>query len=209
MRPNYVIDTDGVIYLGNEILSGAKTLSGRLAKGNHWFTFLANSSSPTPTGLPPKLKTMGMVVGTEQRITSALGTADFVSSQIPSGRAYIIGGDGLRDALEEVDYTIADEHVDYVIIGTTRAYNYDRMEKAVKLVQEGGRLIGTNPDVTGPSDQGIVPAWGALVAPIHLVTGAHPYLVDKPNLLMMRAAYAASAPTLPTHSWSATVWTPT
>jgi NagD protein len=188
MPANYVIDMDGVIYLGNEILPGAKTFIDRLIKGNHRFTFLTNSSGRTPAGLQQKLSKMGIKVDIEHFFTSALATADFVSSQIPRGKAYIIGGDGLRDALEEVGYTIADEHVDYVIIGTTRTYNYDRMEKAVKLVQEGARLIGTNPDVTGPSEHGIIPACGALVAPIQLVTGVHPYFVGKPNPLMMRTA---------------------
>ena len=188
MPANCVIDMDGVIYLGNEILPGAKTFIDRLTQGNHRFTFLTNSSGRTPTGLQQKLSKMGIEVDIKHFFTSALATADFVSSQILRGRAYIIGGDGLRDALEEVDYTIADEHVDYVIIGTTRMYNYDRMEKAVKLVQEGARLIGTNPDVTGPSEHGIIPACGALVAPIQLVTGVHPYFVGKPNPLMMRTA---------------------
>ena len=175
MPANYVIDMDGVIYLGKEILPGAKAFIDRLTQGSHRFTFLTNSSSRTPTGLQQKLHAMGIKVDVEHFFTSALATADFVNSQIPRGRAYIIGGEGLREALEEVDYTITDEHVDYVIIGTTRTYNYDRMERAVKLVQEGARLIGTNPDVTGPSEHGIIPGCGALVAPIQLVTGVHPY----------------------------------
>jgi len=117
-----------------------------------------------------------------------MATADFLNNQLPNGRAFIIGGEGLQEALLAVGYTITDDKPDYVIVGTTRTYDYDRMEKAVSLVRAGARLIGTNPDVTGPSDHGIIPACGALVAPIQLVTGAHPYFVGKPNPLMMRTA---------------------
>ena len=120
-----------------------------------------------------------------------MATADFLNNQLPNGRAFIIGGEGLQEALLAVGYTITDDKPDYVIVGTTRTYDYDRMEKAVSLVRAGARLIGTNPDVTGPSDHGIIPACGALVAPIQLVTGAHPYFVGKPNPLMMRYALNA------------------
>lgn len=188
MPANYVIDMDGVIYLGNELIPGAKQFIDRLMKGNHRFLFLTNSSNLTPTDLTRKLSKMGIDVSEHHFFTSAMATADFLNNQLPNGRAFIIGGEGLREALVAVGYTITDDKPDYVIVGTTRTYDYDRMEKAVGLIRAGARLIGTNPDVTGPSDHGIIPACGALVAPIQLVTGAHPYFVGKPNPLMMRTA---------------------
>jgi NagD protein len=188
MPSNYVIDMDGVIYLGNELIPGAKQFIDRLVKGNHRFLFLTNSSNLTPPDLQRKLGKMGIEVSEYHFFTSAMATADFLNNQLPNGRAFIIGGEGLREALLAVGYTITEDKPDYVIVGTTRTYDYDRMEKAVALVRGGARLIGTNPDVTGPSDHGIIPACGALVAPIQLVTGAHPYFVGKPNPLMMRTA---------------------
>ena len=188
MPSNYVIDMDGVIYLGNELIPGAKQFIDRLMTGSHRFLFLTNSSNLTPADLTRKLSKMGIAVSQHHFFTSAMATADFLNNQLPNGRAFIIGGEGLQEALLAVGYTITEDKPDYVIVGTTRTYDYDRMEKAVSLVRAGARLIGTNPDVTGPSDHGIIPACGALVAPIQLVTGAHPYFVGKPNPLMMRTA---------------------
>ncbi len=188
MPANYVIDMDGVIYLGNELIPGAREFIERLVRGGHRFLFLTNSSNLTPLELKRKLARMGIEVEESCFFTSAMATADFLHSQRPYGRAYIIGGEGLATALKAVGYTLTDERPDYVVVGTTRTYNYDSIEKAVHLVRQGARLIGTNPDVTGPSDQGIIPACGALVAPIQLATGVHPYFVGKPNPLMMRTA---------------------
>lgn len=188
MPASYVIDMDGVIYLGNELIPGAKEFIERLMSEKHGFLFLTNNSSLTPRELQRKLNNMGIDVNECCFFTSALATADFLGGQHPHGRAYVIGGDGLREALTTVGYTMTDERPDYVVVGSTHTYNYDLLEKAVRLVREGARLIGTNPDVTSPSDQGIIPACGALVAPIQLATGAHPYFVGKPNPLMMRTA---------------------
>ena len=129
---------------------------------------------------------MGIKVDVEHFATSGSATADFVIGQGGRGRAYIIVADGLWEAWEEVDCTIADEHVDYRIIGRTPTYKYDRMEKVAKLVQEGARRIGTKPDVRGPSGQGINPPCGALVTPIQPISCVHPYFVDRPNPLMIR-----------------------
>ena len=188
MPANYIIDMDGVIYLGNTLIPGAKDFVARLVDGGHRFLFLTNSSNLTPLELQRKLSTMGIEVSPHYFFTSAMATADFLDHQHPHGRVYVIGGDGLREALTAVGYTITDDQPDYVVVGTTRTYDYEQMEKAVGLVRAGARLIGTNPDVTGPSDHGIIPACGALVAPIQLITGAHPYFVGKPNPLMMRTA---------------------
>ncbi|MGH7961789.1 MAG: HAD-IIA family hydrolase [Candidatus Binatia bacterium] len=188
MPANYIIDMDGVIYLGNELIPGVQQFIERLVKGNHRFLFLTNSSNLTPSEIQRKLSKMGIEVSVNHFFTSAMATADFLHHQHPRGRVYIIGGEGLREALTNIGYTITEEDPDYVVVGTTRTYDYDHMAKAVELVRAGARLIGTNPDVTGPSDHGIIPACGALVAPIQLVTGAHPYFVGKPNPLMMRTA---------------------
>lgn len=188
MPTNYIIDMDGVIYLGNTLIPGSQEFIARLVSGGHPFLFLTNSSNLTPLELQRKVSAMGIEVSVNHFFTSAMATADFLHGQRPNGRVYIVGGEGLREALNAVGYTITDDHPDYVVIGTTRTYDYEQMEKAVALVQGGARLVGTNPDVTGPSDHGVIPACGALVAPIQLVTGVYPYFVGKPNPLMMRTA---------------------
>ncbi|HJX71673.1 MAG TPA: HAD hydrolase-like protein, partial [Bacteroidales bacterium] len=120
--------------------------------------------------------------------TSALATAMFLNSQKPGGSAYIIGEAGLINALYNVGYTMNNVNPDYVVVGESRAYSYEKIEHAVNLVLAGAKLIGTNPDLTGPAENGIVPATKALISPIELATGRNAYFVGKPNPLMMRNA---------------------
>jgi len=133
-----------------------------------------------------KLKRMGLDVGQEHFYTSALATAAFISAQSPGCSAYVIGEAGLINALYSAGITINDYNPDYVIVGETRNYNYESIIRAVGFVQRGAKLIGTNPDMTGPTEAGIVPATRALMAPIELATGRQAYYVGKPNPLMMR-----------------------
>lgn len=118
--------------------------------------------------------------------TSALATAEFISRQSPGAHAFVIGEPGLYNALYEKGITLDDTNPDYVVIGESPNYNYDNICKAVQLVQKGARLIGTNYDLTGPTEQGIMPACRAFVKPIELVTGKEAYYIGKPNPLMMR-----------------------
>jgi len=120
--------------------------------------------------------------------TSALATADFLSRQMPGATAYVIGGAGLTHALYSVGLTLTESNPDYVVVGETRSYDYEKMERAARLIQNGARFIATNPDLTATSEQGLVLACGALVAPIELATGKKPYFVGKPNPIMMWTA---------------------
>ena len=120
--------------------------------------------------------------------TSALATASFLATQHPDGSAYVIGETGLTNALYEAGFSMNDINPDYVVVGETRSYSFEKLERAVNLVRAGAKLIGTNPDLTGPVEGGIVPATGALIAPIELATGSNAYFVGKPNPLMMRHA---------------------
>jgi NagD protein len=184
----FVCDMDGVIYHGNRLLPGAAEFVAWLQKSNKRFLFLTNSSERGPRELRQKLLRLGLDVGEEHFYTSALATAAFLSAQIPGGSAYVIGEAGLTTALYEKGFSITDISPDYVVVGETRTYSYEKIEHAVHLVRDGARLIGTNPDMTGPTEQGIVPATGALIAPIELATHAKAYFVGKPNPLMMRHA---------------------
>ena len=185
-KKGFICDMDGVIYHGNNILPGVKEFVEWLQNENKSFLFLTNSSERSPRELRQKLLRMGLDVGEEHFYTSALATAAFIKSQNPTATAYIIGEAGLINALYDAGITMNDVNPDYVIMGETRNYNYASIEKAVGLIFNGAKLIGTNSDLTGPSERGIVPACRALISPIELTTGAAAYYLGKPNPLMMK-----------------------
>ncbi len=184
----FICDMDGVIYHGNRLLPGVAEFVAWLRRENKAFLFLTNSSERTPRELREKLKRMGIDVGEEHFYTSALATAAFLASQKPGGSAYVIGQAGVISALYDAGYSMNDVDPDYVVVGETAEYSFPKIVRAVQHVLNGAKLIGTNPDVTGPVEGGIVPATGALMAPIELTTGARAYYVGKPNPLMMRSA---------------------
>jgi NagD protein len=182
----FIIDMDGVIYHGNKLLPGTSEFVQWLKDNNKKFVFLTNSSEKTPEELQVKLRRMGIEVDADKFFTSALATAMFLISQKPKGSAYIIGEAGLINALYNVGYSMNSIDPDYVVMGESRTYNYEKIEHAVNLVLKGAKLIGTNSDLSGPVEDGIVPATKALIAPIELATGKSAYFVGKPNPLMMR-----------------------
>ncbi len=187
-KNGFIIDMDGVIYHGNKLLPGVKKFIQWLRDNKKKFVFLTNSSERTPKELKEKLNRLGIEVGTEVFYTSALATAMFLANQKPKGSAYIIGEAGLINALYNVGYTMNNVDPDYVVMGESRTYSYEKIEHAVNLVIKGAKLIGANPDLTGPIENGIAPATKALIAPIELATGRNAYFVGKPNPLMMRNA---------------------
>ena len=179
---------DGVIYHGNKILDGTEKFINWLKSEKKQYLFLTNSSERSPKELSQKLMRLGLEIGEEHFYTSAMATASFLQLQCPGGSAYVIGEPGLVYALYEAGISMNDYNPDYVVIGETRSYNYEKIAHAVKLVINGAKLIGTNPDLTGPSESGIIPACKALAAPIELATGKSAYFIGKPNPLMMRHA---------------------
>jgi NagD protein len=185
---SYVLDMDGVLYRGNVLIPGAREFIERLQERGHPFLFLTNNSQRTPRDFQLKLERMGLNVGEEHYFTSAMATAAFLHSQKPHGSAFVIGEAGLTHALYQVGYSITDVEPDYVVLGDTPSYDYTKMLKAVHLILAGARFVATNPDVTGPQEEGIHPACGALAAPIERSTGRQAYYVGKPNPLMMREA---------------------
>ena len=183
----FIIDMDGVIYHGNQLLRGAKEFVEWMEENNKSFLFLTNSSERSPLELSQKLARLGIEVEPNHFYTSALATASFLATQNPGGSVYVIGEPGLIQALYDQGFTMNNVNPDYVVVGEGRGYCLESLERAVKLVQGGARLIGTNPDMSGPIEGGVlVPACGALAAPIELATGKKAYFVGKPNPLMMR-----------------------
>lgn len=149
---------------------------------------MTNSSERAPRELQQKLERMGLDVDESHFYTSALATASFLKHQAPGCSVYVIGEPGLVGALYDAGMTMNDINPDYVVFGETRAYGYEKVERAIRLVLGGAKLIGTNPDLTAPGENGIVPACSALIAPIELATGRKAYYIGKPNPLMMRHA---------------------
>ena len=185
-KKGFICDMDGVIYHGNRLLPGVKEFVAWLYRENKNFLFLTNSSEHSPKELQRKLERMGLEVDESHFYTSALATARFISSQAPGCSAYVIGGAGLIMALHDEGITMNDIDPDYVIIGEGNTYNYENILRAVHLVLKGAKLIGTNRDLTGPSEDGIIPACRAMISPIEMATGQNAYFVGKPNPLMMR-----------------------
>lgn len=181
-----ICDMDGVLYHGNHLLPGASEFISWLQEKKLSCLFLTNSSERSPRELREKLRRLGVDIGESHFYTSAMATAAFLASQKPGGSAYVIGQPGLINALYEAGFSMNDVNPDYVVVGETPSYTYATIKKAVRLVCNGARLIGTNPDLTGPDESGVIPACGALLAPIELATGKKAYFVGKPNPLMMR-----------------------
>ena len=187
-KNGFICDMDGVIYHGNRLLKGVVEFVDWLKSEKKNFIFLTNSSERSPKELSQKLERLGITVDESHFYTSALATASFLASQCPNGSAYVIGDTGLTNAIYDAGFLMNDINPDYVVIGETRGYNYEKIERAMKLVLNGAKLIGTTPDLTGPVENGVVPSTRALVAPVELATGVHCYYIGKPNPLIMRHA---------------------
>lgn len=185
-KKGFIVDMDGVIYHGNRILPGAGEFVKWLQETGKEYLFLTNNSAKTPKELRQKLLRMNLDVPEKNFYTSALATAAFIREQAGECSAYVIGEAGLLNALYDAGVTMNDVNPDYVIIGEGTTYSLDTLTKATNLVRKGARLIGANSDVSGPVENGIAPACGALVAPVEIATGKKAYFCGKPNPLMMR-----------------------
>jgi NagD protein len=184
----WLTDMDGVLVHEEHALPGAAEFLQRLVDASRRFLVLTNNSIFTPRDLAARLSRSGIEVPEENIWTSALATADFLARQMPGGSAYVIGESGLTTALHEAGYILTDTDPDYVVLGETRTYSFEAITKAIRLVEAGARFIATNPDATGPSKEGSLPATGSVAALITRATGAEPYFVGKPNPMMFRSA---------------------
>ncbi len=185
---SWLTDMDGVLVHEGTALPGAADFVRALRDAGRPFLVLTNNSIFTPRDLHARLASSGLDVPEDAIWTSALATAQFLADQVPGGSAYTIGEAGLTTALWEVGYTLTDTDPDYVVLGETRTYSFEAITKAIRLIKGGARFIATNPDVTGPSADGDLPATGAVAAMITAATGRKPYFVGKPNPMMFRSA---------------------
>ncbi|MCU1636067.1 MAG: family hydrolase [Cryobacterium sp.] len=184
----WLTDMDGVLVHENHALPGASELLAQWTHSGTPFLVLTNNSIFTPRDLSARLRASGLIVPEEFIWTSALATADFLRSQIPGGSAFVIGEAGITTALHEAGFIMTETSPDYVVVGETRNYSFEAITKAIRLILGGARFIATNPDATGPSADGPMPATGAIAALITKATGMEPYVVGKPNPMMFRSA---------------------
>jgi NagD protein len=185
---SYLIDMDGVLVSGRTIIPGADRFIERLKARGMEYLVLTNNPIHTPRDLAHLLQAVGLDIPAERIFTSAMATAHFLQSQRPNGTAFVIGESGLTEAIHGVGYIITDHDPDYVVLGETYSYNLRLITKATRLVADGARFIATNPDPSGPSEEGLVPACGAMAALIETASGVSPLFIGKPNPLMMRSA---------------------
>jgi NagD protein len=185
------MDMDGVLVHEEQMIPGADRFLASLRERGAPFLVLTNNSIYTRRDLAARLRTSGLEVPEESIWTSALATAGFLADQRPGGSAFVIGEAGITTALHDEGYTLTERDPDYVVLGETRTYSFERITTAIRLILAGARFIATNPDPTGPSTSGPLPATGAVAALISRATGVEPYFVGKPNPLMMRSALNA------------------
>jgi len=185
------MDMDGVLIREENPIPGADEFIARLASRGVPFLVLTNNSIYTRRDLAARLRTSGLDVPEEAIWTSALATARFLDDQRPGGSAFVIGEAGLTTALHDAGYTLTERSPDYVVLGETRTYSFERITSAIRLIASGARFIATNPDATGPAPGGPLPATGSVAALVSRATGVKPYFVGKPNPLMMRSALNA------------------
>jgi NagD protein len=185
------MDMDGVLVHEEQAIPGANGFLDRLRELQLPFLVLTNNSIYTRRDVSARLRASGLEVPEESIFTSALATARFLQEQRPGGTAFVIGEAGLTTAMYEAGYTLTERDPDYVVLGETRTYSFERISRAIRLIVGGARFIATNPDPTGPTPDGPLPATGAVAALISRATGVDPYFVGKPNPLMMRSALNA------------------
>lgn len=188
---NVLLDMDGVLVYEAHAIDGASAFVDALRDRGIRFMVLTNNSTYTPRDLSARLGRSGIDVPEQCIWTSALATARFLDNQRPRGTAHVVGEAGLTTALHEIGYVMVDADPDYVVLGETRNYSFTAITQAIQLINDGARFIATNPDPSGPSREGMLPATGAVAALITKATGINPYFVGKPNTLMMRSALNA------------------
>ena len=185
---SYLSDMDGVLVKEGDMIPGADKFLQALEENGIEFMVLTNNSIHTPRDLSARLHKTGLAIPEERIWTSATATAHFLTTQVHESTAYVVGESGLTTALHEAGWILTDSDPEFVVLGETRTYSFEAITTAINLLRQGAKFIATNPDVTGPAPEGILPATGSVAALITAATGKKPYYIGKPNPVMMRSA---------------------
>ena len=188
VKKSFLIDMDGVLVHGSKPIPGAKKFIETSLGQKRKFLVVTNNALYTTRDLAHLLQLAGLDIPEDNIYTSAVATAEFLDAQLPQGKAFVIGEVGLTEAIHRIGYVQTPMNPDYVVLGETKNYSFDQITIAIRLINDGARFIATNPDLTGPSEQGIIPSTGAMAALIEAATGKSPLYIGKPNPLMMRSA---------------------
>jgi NagD protein len=188
VKHGYLIDMDGVLYRGSQLIPGADTFISELRRRDIPFRFLTNNSQRTRRDVVARLERMGVPAEEEHVYTCAMATARFLAEQKPGGTAFVIGEGGLLNALHQNGFAVVDHDPDYVVVGEGRTFNLELIEAATRMIVAGAKLIATNMDPNCPTDKGLRPGCGAFVALLEAATGVKAFSVGKPSPIMMRAA---------------------
>jgi NagD protein len=188
MDVGFLIDMDGVVYRGGELIPGADRFIARLQELGLPFLFLTNNSQWTRRDAVARLARLGIQVEERHIFTCAMATAKFLAAQKPGGAAFVIGEGGLLNALHNNGYTIVDRDPDYVVVGEGRTLSFEMVERATSMILRGAKLVATNLDQNCPTQNGVRPGCGAIVALLDAATGRRAFSVGKPSPIMMRAA---------------------
>jgi NagD protein len=188
MQRGFLIDMDGVIYRGGQLIEGAADFIYQLQASSTPFTFLTNNSQRTRRDVVTRLDRMRIDVEERHVFTCAIATARFLAQQLPRGTAYVIGEGGLLQALHANGYSIVDHDPDYIVVGEGRAFTFEMLEAATRMIVGGAKLIATNLDPNCPTQHGTRPGCGAIVAMLETATGLKAFSVGKPSPVMMRMA---------------------
>jgi len=185
---NYLIDMDGVLVHGQTMIPGAGEFIDRIRAAEAEYLLLTNNPAYTAGDLAHRLEQIGLIIPPDRIFTSAMATAHFLQAQTEKASVFVIGESGLTTEIHDAGLVITDIDPQYVVLGETSAFNYELITKAIRFIMAGASFIATNPDPTGVSEGGIVPANGAMAALIERASGVAPFYVGKPNPLMMRTA---------------------
>ncbi|WP_426366535.1 TIGR01457 family HAD-type hydrolase [Mammaliicoccus lentus] len=185
----YLIDLDGTMYKGSQVIEGAIEFIDYLNKEDKDYLFVTNNSSKTPEEVAEKLNEIGFHTSSEHVITTAMATAGYISEESPGATIYMVGGTGLRKSLNDAGLIVKDdEHVDYVVMGLDEEITYEKLTVACLAVRNGAKFISTNKDVSIPKERGFLPGNGSLTSVVSVSTGQTPIFIGKPETIIMEQA---------------------
>lgn len=184
----YLIDLDGTMYRGTEQIAEAAGFINELRKRDIPYLFVTNNSSRTPGQVAEKLRSIGIPTEDAQVFTTSMATANYIAEQKKNASVYVVGEEGITEALKDKGMTLVDEYPDFLVMGIDRGVNYEKLTKACLAVRNGAVFISTNGDIAIPTEQGLLPGNGALTSVVAVSTQVQPIFIGKPESVIVEQA---------------------